>query len=86
MPVFLVQLAVTMVELFAKYGPGLIEAGANLVRAIESHGELTDDEKAALIARVKATRAAVASYEPRPHPGSPSVDAPEPKPTAPGGG
>lgn len=82
MPGFLVQLAVTLVELFAKYGPGLVEAGCNLVRAIESHGELSDDEKAALVARVKATRAAVAAYEPRPHAGSPSVPEPVPTPKA----
>lgn len=81
MPAFLVQLAVVVVELFAKYGPGLIEVGANLVHAIETHGELSEEEKAVLIARVKATRAAVAAYEPRPHAGSPTVEMPEPAPT-----
>ena len=66
MPVFLIQLAVTVIDLFARYGPGLVEAGSNLARAIESSADLTDDEKAALIARVQAARAAVAAYEPLP--------------------
>ena len=76
MPAAVLQIIVFVAELAAKYGPGLVQVGENLFRAIESHGELTDAEKADLVARVKATRAAVAAYEPRP--------VPAPKPTAPG--
>lgn len=74
MPVTFIELAVSMVELFAKFGPGLVESGVNLFNAINSNGELSDEQKAALIARVQATRAAVAAYEPRPQ-----------RPTPPGG-
>lgn len=78
------RLIVFVVELVAKLLPGAISVGQRLFDAIDSHGDLSDDEKAALKARVKATGAAVAAYEPRPHPGSPTLDVPEPKPTAPG--
>jgi len=40
----------------------------HIIDAIKSHGELTPEQKADLIARVTATRAAVAAYEPRPLP------------------
>jgi hypothetical protein len=76
MPAAVLQIIVFVVELAAKYGPGLIQVGENLFNAIASNGELTDEQKAELVARVKATRAAVAAYEPRP--------VPDPKPTAPG--
>jgi len=79
-----IQLAVSIIEFGAKLLPGAIEAGARLLNAITSSPELTDAQRAELVARVKATRAAVAAYEPRPHAGSPSADVPEPKPTAPG--
>lgn len=78
------RLAVMVAELLAKLLPGAIQIGANLIDAIRSNGDLSDEQKADLVARVTATRAAVAAYEPRPHAGSPSVGAPEPKPTAPG--
>lgn len=68
MPAAVMQIIVFVVELAAKYGPGLLHVGENLVNAIQSHGELTEAEKADLVARVKATRAAVASYEPIPPP------------------
>lgn len=73
------QLAVAAAELVARLLPGAISIAENLVHAIQSHGELSAEEKADLSRRVKATRAKVADYEPRPHAGSPSV--PEPKPT-----
>lgn len=66
MPAAVLQIVVFVVELAAKYGPGLLQVGENLFKAIESHGELTAEEKAVLIARVTATRAAVKDYEPRP--------------------
>lgn len=75
MPAALLQLFVLVAELAAKYGPGLLQVGENLIKAIESHGELTEVEKAGLISRVKATQAEVRTYEPRPKP------VPEPAPT-----
>lgn len=75
MPAAVIEILVIAAELAAKYGPGLVEVGANLIDAIESHGDLSDEEKGRLIARVKATRAAVAAYRARPTP-------PDPKPTA----
>jgi transcription elongation factor len=82
MPAIVLQIIVFVVELAAKYGPGLIQVGENLFKAIESNGELSDEEKAELVARVRSTKAAVAAYEPRPHAGSPTADIPDPKPTA----
>jgi hypothetical protein len=79
-----INFAVSLLEVAAKLLPGAIEAGARLLNAITSSGELSDEQRAELVARVQSTRAAVAGYEPRPHPGSPSADVPEPKPTAPG--
>lgn len=76
MPAAVLQIIVFVVELAAKFGPGLLHVGENLINAIASHGELSDAEKADLIGRVKATRAAVAAYEPLP--------VPDPKPTRPG--
>lgn len=78
MPAAVLQIIVFVVELAAKYGPGLLHVGENLINAIKSHGDLSDEEKATLVARVDATRAEVAGYEPRPAP------IPDPKPTAPG--
>jgi len=78
-PAAVLQLVVFAFEMAAKYGPGLLEVGENVIRAIESHGELSPEEKAALIARVRATRAKVAAYEPRPKP------IPDPDPTPRGG-
>lgn len=49
-----IDAAVALVELAAKIGPGI-------VAAIRSHGGYTDEQKAALIARVKAA----GNYEPR---------------------
>lgn len=60
--------AVSLIELAAKLG-------TTIYAAIESHGGYTDAQKAALIARVKAS----GNYVPR------DLDAPpDPKPTAPG--
>lgn len=67
------QLAVAAAELAARLLPGAIEIGANLVNAIRSCAELSDEDKAALVARVEKTQAAVRAYRPLPHPGSPSV-------------
>lgn len=78
MPAAVLQIIVFVVELAARYGPGLITVGENLVKAIQSHGELSDEEKANLVARVEKTRAAVAAYEPRPSP-----PLPDPPPTRP---
>lgn len=78
MPAPVLQFLMLVADLAAKYGPGLLEVGENLIKAIESHGDFTPEEKAALLARVRATRAAVAAYEPRPE------QLPDPKPTAPG--
>lgn len=80
----LLKLIVFIVELVAQLLPGALQVGESLFRAIESNGDLSDAEKADLTRRVRATKAAVAAYEPRPHAGSPSVDdIPEPPPTAP---
>ena len=70
MPVAVITLVVQFIELAAKVVPHIVDA-------IQSHGELTDEQKAALTARVKATRAEVATYEPRPPPD------PSPTPTSP---
>lgn len=71
------QLAVGIIEVLVKAMPGIIAVGANLIDTIRSNGDLTDEQKADLVARVTATRAAVAAYQPRP---SPPV--PDPEPTA----
>lgn len=60
-----VELFVVIIEAAAKYGPGLIEAGANLLAAIEGHTELTPEQKADLTARVKAAASRVSAVEPR---------------------
>lgn len=49
-----IDAAVALVELAAKIGPGIIAA-------IQSHGGYSDEQKAALIARVKAA----GNYAPR---------------------
>lgn len=69
------RLVVMVVEFLMQVGPGLVEVGANLIAAIRSNGDLTDEQKADLVARVTATRVKVAAYQPRPTP-------PDPKPTA----
>lgn len=69
MPAVAIQIIVFAVELAAKYGPGLVQVGVNLFKAIEANGDLSDAEKADLVARVKSTGAAVAAYEPIPEPG-----------------
>lgn len=53
-----IELAVQLVELAAKLGVSLYEA-------IAAHGELSAEQKAALVARVKAARAAATAYAPR---------------------
>lgn len=74
------ELVVTVAELVARLLPGAISLGEQLIDAIRGNGELSEERKAALIARVQTTRAAVAAYEPRPHSGSPSVTEPAPTP------
>ena len=66
------ELIVYVAELVARLLPGAIQIGESLVDAIRGNVDLTDDQKSALVARVTATRAAVAAYRPLP-----------PKPTAP---
>lgn len=65
MPAALIEIFVFVAEMAARCGPGLLEVGANLIKAIESHGDYTDEQKAALVARVKAARQKVADYTPR---------------------
>jgi hypothetical protein len=62
------QLAIAAAELAARLLPGIITIGENIYVAIQSHGELTPEQKAALRARVEATAALVAAYQPRPPP------------------
>lgn len=68
--------AVAIIELAAKLG-------TNIYAAIQSHGSYSDEQKAALIARVKAA----GNYEPR---NLEAVSDPRPtpneRPTPPGGG
>lgn len=74
--------AVALIELAAKLG-------AHIYKAIESDGRYTPEQRAALIARVKAA----GNYRPRdldakpvPHEGSPTVEGeiiPDPAPTRP---
>jgi hypothetical protein len=58
MPPIIIEGAVALIELAAKWAPVIYDA-------IRSNGEYTDEQKAALVARVKAARSAVAAYEPR---------------------
>lgn len=50
---------VALVELAAQVAPHIVDA-------IKAHGELSDEQKTDLIARVNATRAAVRDYQPTP--------------------
>jgi hypothetical protein len=62
------QLAIAAAELAARLLPGIVSIGRNIYDAIASNGELSDEQKAALRARVEATAALVAAYQPRPIP------------------
>jgi len=53
-----IELAVQLVELAAKLGTSLYEA-------INANGELSAEQKAALIARERAARAVATAYLPR---------------------
>lgn len=70
------QLAVAAAELAARLLPGVIQIGANIIDAIQGCDDMSDADKAALVARVTKTAGLVAAYEPRP--------IPDPPPTAPG--
>lgn len=61
----MLELVVYVAELVARLLPGAIQIGESLVDAIRGNVDMTDEKKAALIARVAATRAAVADYEPK---------------------
>lgn len=64
------QLAIAAAELAARLLPGVITIGRNVYDAIASNGELSDEQKAALRARVEATATEAAAYRPRPPPTS----------------
>lgn len=58
MPTVIIEGAVALIELAARWAPIIYEA-------IASQGEYSEEQKAALVARVKAARAAVEAYTPR---------------------
>lgn len=58
MPTIIIEGAVAVIELAAKWAPVIYDA-------IKSHGDYTDEQKAALTARVKAARQLVADYTPK---------------------